>query len=556
MSAPTRRPRLGQQVAQAMAWNTMLAPLKTVVELAANLIILNVLLLPQVGVLRLVTSAAGILGVWVDLGIDRSLPRFIPELEQQRGRAAVGRFMAWIFVVKLVLLLLFSAVFLAFAGWFVETLLIGGIADLSDRFDAATRRALEQEITGLTPWLIGAVLALVALGSFYDGLMAFLVSYFRQRAWNLITIAGDLIQPTLTATLVLAQWGIAGVLVAIVVTPVISVALAGWQVLNGLLERQAHASEPAAPLVAEPTPAAPDAPPPGGPLWRRFALYTGVSNVLNLSDMFVSWTFAIFLLGNPALAALYSVGTAMVRQALALLYRPLVGIQVPLFARVRGGDGSLPETYAAVGRILALIMLPGGVGLVLLAHELILVQYPQYAPAALVIYILTPFLFLETFLSSAQIVLQVYERYRLLLLSRAPTLLVLPLMLWAAPRYGLAGAALSVGLGRVLFGLTAALLAQRVLPLRYSWRFFGRVALAALAMAGVVLLLRWGLGLGNIGPGLGERLLAAGALVAVIVGGALSFVLALRLLGGIEPADRRWIAESRLPLRRWIVRLL
>jgi O-antigen/teichoic acid export membrane protein len=386
--------------------------------------------------------------------------------------------------------------------------------------------------------------------------MAFLVSYFRQRAWNLITIAGDLIQPTLTATLVLAQWGIAGVLIAIVVTPVISVALAGWQVLNGLLERQAHASEPAAPLVAEPTPAAPDTPPPGGPLWRRFALYTGVSNVLNLSDMFVSWTFAIFLLGNPALAALYSVGTAMVRQALALLYRPLVGIQVPLFARVRGGDGSLPETYAAVGRILALIMLPGGVGLVLLAHELILVQYPQYAPAALVIYILTPFLFLETFLSSAQIVLQVYERYRLLLLSRAPTLLVLPLMIWAAPRYGLAGAALSVGLGRVLFGLTAALLAQRVLPLRYSWRFFGRVALAALAMAGVVLLLRWGLGLGNIGPGLGERLLAAGALVAVIVGGALSFVLALRLLGGIEPADRRWIAESRLPLRRWIVRLL
>jgi O-antigen/teichoic acid export membrane protein len=556
MSAPTRRPRLGQQVAQAMAWNTMLAPLKTVVELAANLIILNVLLLPQVGVLRLVTSAAGILGVWVDLGIDRSLPRFIPELEQQRGRAAVGRFMAWIFAVKVLLLLLFSAVFLAFAGWFIETLLIGGIADLSDRFDAATRSALEQEITALTPWLIGAVLALVALGSFYDGLMAFLVSYFRQRAWNLITIAGDLIQPTLTATLVLAQWGIAGVLVAIVVTPVISVTLAGWQVLNGLLERQARTSEPAAPLVAEPTPAPPAAPPPGGPLWRRFALYTGVSNVLNLSDMFVSWTFAIFLLGNPALAALYSVGTAMVRQALALLYRPLVGIQVPLFARVRGGDGSLPEAYAAVGRILALIMLPGGVGLVLLAHELILVQYPQYAPAALVIYILTPCLFLETFLSSAQIVLQVYERYRLLLLSRAPTLLALPLMLWAAPRYGLVGAALSVGLGRVLFGLTAALLAQRVLPLRYSWRFFGRVALAALAMAGVVLLLRWALGLEHIGPGLGERLLAAGALVAVIAGGALSFVLALRLLGGIEPADRRWIAESRLPLRRWIVRVL
>jgi O-antigen/teichoic acid export membrane protein len=191
-----------------------------------------------------------------------------------------------------------------------------------------------------------------------------------------------------------------------------------------------------------------------------------------------------------------------------------------------------------------------------LARELILVQYPQYIDAALVIYILTPCLFFESFLSSAQIVLQVYERYRLLLLSRASTLLVLPLMLWVAPQYGLLGAALAVGGGRVLTGLAAALLAQRALPLRYSWRFFGRVALASLAMAGAVLALKWLLGLGQIGAALGERLLAAGLLVAVIGAGILVFVGVLRLLGGIEPEDRRWIAASRLPLRRWIVRVL
>jgi O-antigen/teichoic acid export membrane protein len=400
------------------------------------------------------------------------------------------------------------------------------------------------------------------------------VSYFRQRAWNLITIVGDILQPALTALLVLAGYGIGGVLVALVVTPLISVALAGWQVLRGQWEartaqdneqsgrvtRRFSLSSLRATLLARREP--PSAPPvpdtaaaqPG--LWRRFSVYAGMSNVLNLSDYVVSWMFAVFLLENLELVAVYSVGTALVRQAMALLYRPLVGIQVPLFARVKGGDGELPDAYAAVGRILALIMIPGGVGLVLLARELILVQYPQYVDAALVIYILTPCLFLESFLSSAQIVLQVYERYKLLLLSRAPTLLVLPLMLWAAPQYGLIGAALSVGVGRVLFGLTAALLAQRELPLRYSWRFFGRVALAALVMGAVVLALQWGMGLDTIGAEIGARLLAAGQLLAIIGAGMLSFGVALRLLGGLEAGDRHWIAQSRLPLRRWIVRLL
>jgi hypothetical protein len=108
----------------------------------------------------------------------------------------------------------------------------------------------------------------------------------------------------------------------------------------------------------------------------------------------------------------------------------------------------------------------------------------------------------------------------------------------------------------VAFGLTAALLAQRVLPLRYSWRFFGRVALAALTMAGVVLALKWGLGLNQIGEEITARLAAAGLLVVVIGAGMVTFVLVLRLLGGIEPDDRRWIAESRLPLKKWIVRVL
>ncbi len=567
MSASSRSSKpanLTQQVSRAVAWNTLLAPLKTVTELAANIIILNILPLPHVGLLRLVSSAAASLGIWVDLGIDRSLPRFIPELEQHQGRMAVRRFMTVIFIIKALLLVVFSLVFLLLSNRFVAYLL-NRSQQLPERFEAA-RAVLNNTIMELAPWLIGAVLALVILGSFYDGLMAYLISYFRQRAWNLIGLVGSVLQPTLAAILVLAGKGIAGVLIAMVVTPVVSVALATWQMVgslkgcrgsgvggqeSGVRDQESGDRENLTPDTRSLNPEKPKR-----GLWSRFTIYALISNVLNLSDYVVSWYFAVFLLQNLALVAFFTTGTAMVRQALALLYTPLVGIQVPLFTRVRGGNGNLSDVYAAVGRILAMILIPGGVGLALLAHALILVQYPDYANATIVVYILTPCLFIESFLSSAQIVLQVYERYYLLMLPRLLTLLALPFIVWAALHYGLVGAAIAVGSGRVLTGLATAFLAQRAFPLRYSWAFFGRVSLAALGMALVVVGMKQVMGLEVIGTTLIARLASALVLLVIAAAGALSFGVILRLLGGLEAEDRQRILESRLPLRRWIAKVL
>ncbi len=232
MSKINRPLSLTQQVSRALAWNTLLAPLKTVTELLANIIILNILPLPHVGLLRLVSSAAASLGIWVDFGIDRSLPRFIPELEQKDGRAAVGRFMAIIFAVKALLLVVFGLVFVLLSQRFT-LYLATQVQQLPEKFDAA-RAVLQSEVFDLAPWLIATVLALVILGSFYDGLMAYLISYFRQRAWNLIGLIGNVLQPALASTLVLLGKGIGGVLTAMVITPMISVGLATWQVLSGV----------------------------------------------------------------------------------------------------------------------------------------------------------------------------------------------------------------------------------------------------------------------------------------------------------------------------------
>ncbi|NJL34915.1 MAG: hypothetical protein HC893_15010 [Chloroflexaceae bacterium] len=386
---------LGRQVSRAMAWNTLTAPLKTAVELATNLIILNVLTLPQFGVLRLVTSAAATLGIWVDLGIDRALPRFIPELQQERGQAAVRRFMQIIFsgegaaadADERGCFLLFSERFVAF--------LLDGVAQLPERIDAAAQLALTNEMLRLAPLMVGAVLALVILGSLYDGLMAYLVSYFRQRAWNLITIMGDIVQPHpdgSTGAGGLWHWRRAGGDCGNARAECAGSRLAGAQQPGQCPHARRQYSRSCSTRRA----------PANNTLWRRFAVYTGMSNVLNLSDLFFKLAVCRLPADQSGTGCHFQrrVGN-LVRQTLALLYRPLVGIQVPLFTRVRGGDAPLPDAYAAVLRILALIMLPGGVGLVLLANELILVQYPQYVAATLVIAILTPALFFESFLSSA-----------------------------------------------------------------------------------------------------------------------------------------------------------
>jgi hypothetical protein len=49
-----------------------------------------------------------------------------------------------------------------------------------------------------------------------------------------------------------------------------------------------------------------------------------------------------------------------------------------------------------------------------------------------------------------------------------------------------------------------------------------------------------------------EALLLAG--VASI--GAACFVAALRLTGGLDPLDREQLAKTKLPLKKWILRIL
>jgi O-antigen/teichoic acid export membrane protein len=230
---------------------------------------------------------------------------------------------------------------------------------------------------------------------------------------------------------------------------------------------------------------------------------------------------------------------------------------VPLFTRVRAGEGgTLLGAYQSLARLQALLLIPGAVGLILLARPVLTVLTPQYVDAASLVWALVPCLFLESMLTTAHNALIVYEKLRVIVISRLLTLSVIPLLILLSPLLGIVGVALAFGLARVLAGLWATASGYRLLGLRWPWRFTLRVALAsgvmAFLIAGVAALLP------ELPPnaGIPLRLREAAMLACIAVLGAGAFVAALRATGGLEPQDREQLAKMRLPGRRWLLRVL
>lgn len=547
-STGARKPSLAAQVSKAVVWNTVFVPLRLAAEALATIVKLNFLTQAGYGLLALISGANNGLGTVVDLGTARALPKYIPEVSRFGGPRAVLRLLTAVFALQMGVLIV----------------LVAGLATLyrEPYLDALRRRVLEDPqlgpadqagllgLLGNFGWLvIGAIVALLFLGVCYDMFMAYLNSFFKQRAWNSIALAAGLLPQLLSVAAILLLpdvWDILGVLVASVLAPAIAVAVAGWQVARLWLEQRSWAPE---------TPALP----PGAPwLPPGFVPYTGVSFLMTLTDFLASASFAIYLAGGVSDAAVLTAGAALARMALGYLYTPMVGVQVPLFTRVRQGEGgTLNGAYQSLVRLQLLLFVPGGVGLMLLAEPALVVVGPQYLAAAAIVWVLVPCLFLESLLTTAHNALIVYERLGIIIVSRLIILLVVAPLAWLLPpRLGLVGVAFAFGLARVAAGLWVTGNGMRLLGLRWPWRFTGRVlaasALMALALLGLRVLLP---PLPEVVT-LADRLREAVWLLGLALAGAVTFFVALRLFGGLEEQDRAQIARLRLPLKRWWLRVL
>jgi O-antigen/teichoic acid export membrane protein len=534
----SKAPSLGAQASRAVLWNVLFVPLRMLAEVIQTLVKLTILAPVSYGILSLISSTTGALGTWIDLGTGRALPKFIPETIRAGGPRAMQRLILATLGAQTALMLVIAAAMIALRDSYLSYL-----ADKVAQADAgaAGQAQLLAFIGRSGALLIGAILAVLLCGIFYDVLMAYLSSFFKQRAWNSITLAAQLMPPILTAGVILAGWDIAGVLVVMVFVQVVSVALVSWQVLR---HRREIASLPQ---------------PPDDSRWlpEGFTRYCGVSFLMTATDFLASAGFVAFFASDALDIAVLFAGVNIVRVILAYLYTPMVGVQVPLFTRVRQGDGgTLLGAYQSLVRLQVLLLLPGGVGLLLLAEPVFGLLRPEYVAAAPLVWVLVPCLFLESLLTTAHNALIVYERLRVIIISRLLTLICVPLVVLLLPALGIVGAALAFGLARVLAGVWATGSGYRLLGLRWPWRFTLRVALASALMAALVAALGAFLPPADLSAHGLARLWTLLPLAAIACAGGIAFLAALRLLGGIDQQDRRQLEQLKLPMKRWLLRIL
>lgn len=521
------------------------------VEIAATALKLTVLPVAAYGLLALVSGAAAAFGTWIDLGTTRTLPKYIPETMRARGPSGVLKLLGAVFLAQALFLIGIGVSLAVNQNDYLATLASKISAD--GRIDASAQTILHT-LLGEQGWIfVVVIIVLLVMGVCYDMLMAYLNSFFKQRAWNGISlIAGMLPQLLAVIAIVGAQfstdplrWSIVGILITSGLAPTIAVAIATWQVV--VIWRAGHDMAPAPASIA----------PTSSWLPVGFLRYTGVSYLMTMTDFVASKSFAIYLTDSISDAAMLWAGASLVGMVLSYLYTPLVGITVPLFTRVRAGEGgTIQGAFASIVRIQLLLLIPGGAALMLLAKPALLILTPQYGDAVGIVYILVPCLFLESILTVAHNVMIVYEQLTIVTIGRLLTLVVIPLGLWLAPQYGVAGLAFAYGFARVVAGIWVTIWGWQRIKLQWPWLFSARVIIATIVMSITVYACSYVMPVTTATTAVWERLQLLPIYVLIGVINLVIFMLVLRFCGGLDQSDREQLLRLKLPFKSTIMRVL
>ena len=186
------------------------------------------------GVLAQLRPCSRVLGILTDLGVERALPRFIPEFEMTGGRAGLSLLLRRVAVVKVLTLLPFVAALVIFPGFFIAQLHLG----------AADRVLRPRGSVDAGPLLLGVAAVLLVLGAASDVSIQVLYAYFRQKMTNALDVLNTLI-PGLRALLVLPALGVFGALLGLLIGTAVSVVLSLRLMFRALGEERLALRAPA-----------------------------------------------------------------------------------------------------------------------------------------------------------------------------------------------------------------------------------------------------------------------------------------------------------------------
>lgn len=516
-----------------MFWNIAFFPLKVIIPLLSGVVVVRMLRADGFAVYVTALALLDTLGLFSDFGIERALPRFLPEVELRRGRPGVIQMLGNISLAKGVVLLLIVVALAVAPGYWIELFKLG-------------------ENGG---WILVIIGALLVLGALSDVTIQVLYTHFRQRATNALDILVAIVRPALTAGFVLLGLDVIGAMLALLVATVLAVAISLYLTVQ-LVRAMPEGPDPKATQVRTPS---------TRPLVKRFTSFAALNYVINWSVFLYDLDFVVpmmailivvpeqYFVESAAIALAYK----FAKEILRALVVPLTGVQTPLFARLyaEGRIDGLRTAYATLTKMLVLGLLPAAVGLVLTGRNILQILYGQQGGDAVMnaqtapgiiacMAILAIGLFGEAMISVALNVLMVYEEYRAVLTARLMSLVSVPLLIWLIPAYGAVGGAIAVSVAALLSRSVALAYGLKRLHLPFPSRFFVRVGTASIAM-GVALL-----------PFLVYLPPEIAPTIAMVVTGAAVFFGVFKLLGGMDQADKERFLSLRLPFVKQALRFL
>jgi O-antigen/teichoic acid export membrane protein len=269
--------------------------------------------------------------------------------------------------------------------------------------------------------------------------------------------------------------------------------------------------------------------------WRGVGGYSAWTWALSLAVLVRDRCDTLMLgrLAGPAIVGLYSVGAEVAALPTTELIEPLCRASFSGFAAARRDGTAVGETYLRLMGTAALLTLPAGAGLSLLAGPLVALAFgPGWEAAVPVVRVLALAGMLMVF---GQMSLHLMSAHallgRLVGITLVGAVLRVALLAGLIPAYGLVGAAVAAGVAIAVEQVLTVAMACRRFRVRAG--AFGRVVwrpvVATVGMAAVL----WGLGLGLGGPA------ALGSGVAVGAG-----VYGLALMGAWLVAGRPAGAEA------------
>jgi O-antigen/teichoic acid export membrane protein len=523
---------LVERAGGAVFWNVAFFPLKVLIPLLAGIVVVRQLRAEGFALYNVTLALLNTLGLFSDFGIERTLPRFYPEIEMRFGRRGIVRFLMWITLIKGIALLALVAALAIGADYWIR------------QFDLGQDGG----------WLLAMVAVLLVLGAASDVSIQLLYTHFKQKVTNALDILVAVARPSLTALFILVGWGALGAILALLLTTIVAVVLSLWQawLLLKIIPEEPHRKAAGVKRPSERS------------LRDRIVSFAGLNYLVNWSVYLYDRDFVVlfmsFLLAPDELkfpVATISLAYKFTKEFLRALVVPLTGVQTPLFARLyaEGRIDGLRTAYATITKFLMLALLPAGVGLIVAGGNLLQVLYGQVGPDAVLspltrsatvacTVILAIGLFGEAMISVALNVLVVYEDYRAVVGARLFSLVSIPLLVWLVPQYGAVGAAIAVSVAGLGSRFVALVYALRRLQLPFPTRFFTRVGTASLVMGFALLPI-----LAFLPPNWPSTILMVGAGVVV-------FLLAFKGLGGIEPEDKERFRSLRLPFMNLALRFL